>query len=311
MKTTDRHKMLVFPAPVKLNLFLRVLGKRSDGYHDIQTLFQLLDYGDTLTFRPRQDQAVHVQTSFAGAHCACSISAQDNLVTHAAEALRAHCQSRQIACAPSGYDIFLHKRVPPGSGLGSGSSDAATTLQVLNQLWQCRISTSELHALALKIGMDVPVFVWGRNAWGEERGDRLSPVLLEPRWYLLAIPQVQIDTQAMFEHPELIRDGTPITIDDYRGGLRDEECNVFSSLVCKQYPEVNAVFRWLGEHASVHLSGSGSACFSSFETQVEAYAVYKQKPKGLFCFVAQGCRQSPLIEKLSQVFSLNEVKQEW
>ncbi len=306
MKVNDRNKLLIFPAPLKLNLFLRLIRRRTDGYHDIQTLFHLLDHGDELIFRPRADQSIKVLMSFIHQSDVCKINQEDNLVTKAAIQLQQYCDEEGIEYTPHGYDIFLQKVVAPGSGLGSGSSDAATALLVLNRLWGCNLNISGLYCVAQRIGMDVFVFVRGINAWAEGRGDQLTPVLLPQRWYLVAVPKVRINTKQMFKAASLIKMSTPITISDY---IEGNDSNVFASIVRDQYKEINSTMHWLEQHATASISGSGSACFAAFNHYEEARKAERTKPEDLLCFVAKSCRQSPLMERLAQVFPLSQTVQ--
>ncbi|TVP89712.1 MAG: 4-(cytidine 5'-diphospho)-2-C-methyl-D-erythritol kinase, partial [Pseudomonadaceae bacterium] len=203
--------MLSLPAPAKLNLFLHITGRRTDGYHTLQTLFQFLDYGDTLHFQPRRDGQIQLHTELEG------VDPADNLILRAAKLLQPHCAQH------GGADIRLDKRLPMGGGLGGGSSDAATTLLGLNQLWQCGLTLDQLAELGLQLGADVPVFVRGHAAWAEGVGEQLTPVDIEEPWYLVAIPDCNVSTAEVFSDQRLTRDTPPITLAAFRehGGRND------------------------------------------------------------------------------------------
>jgi len=273
---------LVLPAPAKLNLFLHVLGRRDDGYHELQTLFQLLDHGDELTFRRRRDGvvAVTVEPPLAGvAEC-------DNLVYRAALALRA------LRPGPEGVDIHIRKRLPPGGGLGGGSSDAATALVGLDRLWGLDLGEEELCRLGLRLGADVPVFVHGRTAWGEGIGERLTPVALPPAWYLVVKPDCAIATAAVFAHPQLTRNTPPMKIRAFFGEGAGNDC---AAVVEAMYPRVRAARLWLERFAEPRLTGTGACLFARFGSQDQAEAVLAQLPKPWTGFVARGVNLSPLV----------------
>ena len=284
------------PAPAKLNLFLHVTGQRADGYHDIQTLFQLLDYGDTLTFTPNADSVIRVHLESAlPSSGAVNISSSDNLVTRAAELLQAACRQHQPIMQFTGVDIVLQKRIPLGSGLGGGSSDAATTLYALNILWDCRLSEDALAEIGSTIGADVPLFVYAKNAWGEGRGDQLTGVSLPPQWYAVLVPPVKILSAEIFHVPELMCDCSEVTFQDY---TEDQCINVFQEVVTQRYPAVANTLEWLEDYGAARLSGSGSSVFASFDTRAEAAEVIAKKPSELFGFVAEGMNYSPLLDRL-------------
>ena len=265
------------PAPAKLNLFLHVTGRRADGLHTLQTLFRLIDYGDELDFTVRDDGVCRVRCDGAG------IDEASNLVTRAALALR------EASGVSSGIDVRLRKRIPPGSGLGGGSSDAATTLHALNRIWGCGFGIERLGELGFSLGADVPVFVHGRSAWAEGAGERLTPVELPDAWYLVLLPQVEISTAELFAAPELTRSMCPITIDGYRTG---QGTNVFEPLVRQRFPRVAAVMDWLDDYrgsvGSAKLSGTGCAVFTEFDTREQALAAFAARPEGVSGFTAHG-----------------------
>lgn len=275
---------ITLPAPAKLNLCLHILGRRPDGYHELQSAFQLLDYGDELTFNPRSDTDIHLHPAIEG------VPLKDNLVWRAAQLLRPR------ATAYTGVDITLHKRLPMGGGLGGGSSDAATTLLALNHLWGCQYSNTELQAVGLQLGADVPVFVAGHSAWAEGVGERLVPVDLPERWFLVVTPPTPVATGAIFCHKDLTRDTAPITVAAFleRGGKND--CQ---PLVRKLYPEVDKALIWLENFVSnATMSGTGASVFASFDNEDEARDVQRKTPTHWSSFVARGVNLSPVHDRL-------------
>lgn len=278
-----------FPAPAKLNLFLHVLSRRDDGYHNLQTIFALLDYGDELEFMPRTDGELRLRCHPP------LVSNDNNLVLQAAQALRSACGE---ACAAKGADIVLHKRIPLGSGLGGGSSDAATTLQALNQVWTCGLSDDQLVAIAEGLGADVSVFLYGRSAWGEGRGDELKPVTLPAAWYMVLVPPVEVSTAAMFADLALTQSRRPITIRDYQ---EQAVANDFEAAARVKYPEIEQAMTWLNQYGSARLSGTGAAVFAEFADERSARSVFARKPEDWFGFVASNVQRSPLSEALCKV----------
>ena len=268
-----------WPAPAKINLFLHVLGRREDGYHRLQTLFQFLDYGDELSFELRRDGVI------ARPEGAAEVPADQDLVVRAARALQTASGCTQ------GVDIRLLKRTPMGAGLGGGSSDAATTLVALNQLWGLGLGVDALAALGLQLGADVPVFVRGFAAWAEGVGELLSPVLLPEPWYAVIAPDVQVSTAAIFSAPALRRDHPPITLEDYEHGLGVNDC---APVTCALYPDVAAALGWLSRAAPSRMSGTGSAVFAEFADERAARAAIEGIPKNWRGFVARGLNLSPL-----------------
>jgi 4-diphosphocytidyl-2-C-methyl-D-erythritol kinase len=267
------------PAPAKLNLFLHVLGRRDDGYHDIQTVFQLLDYGDELLFHPRPDGAIVRTAGPAG------VAHDDDLTVRAARLLR------RAAGSSEGVEIEIRKRIPMGGGLGGGSSDAATTLLALNLLWGLRISRATLGELGAELGADVPVFVHGDSAWGEGVGATLTPVTLPPRYYAVVKPPCSVPTASVFQAPELTRNSPPMTI---CGFLSDGGGNDCLAVVQNRFPAVGAALDWLGRHGDARLTGTGACVFAAFERQDEAEAVIAAMPPEYEGFAARGVDRSPL-----------------
>ncbi|RDH45659.1 4-(cytidine 5'-diphospho)-2-C-methyl-D-erythritol kinase [Zooshikella ganghwensis] len=276
-------QQLTLPAPAKLNLFLHILGRRVDGYHQLQTLFQFLDLADDITITVRDDGKLNLLTPFAGlADC-------DNLAIKAAKIL-------QSATSTSlGADISIHKCLPMGGGVGGGSSNAATVLHGLNILWQTHLSNEKLAELGLQLGADVPVFVHGQAAWAEGVGEQLTPVVLPEPWFILVKPNCHISTAEIFQHPDLTRDSDPITVAAYlqRGARNDCE-----AIVRKRYPEVDKVFKLLNNLAPTRLTGTGACLFAEFADKNSAERAFKQLPDDLQAFLARGCNQSILHKHL-------------
>lgn len=292
------------PAPAKLNLFLHVTGRRDDGRHELQTLFRLLDYGDELDCTLRDDGKVRV-------HCeGAAIDEASNLVTRAALLLQ------KTAGVKAGADVRLRKRIPLGSGLGGGSSDAATALWALNALWGCGFDAAKLAELGFALGADVPVFVHGHSAWAEGAGERLTPVSLPDAWYLVLLPQATVATADLFAAAELTRSAAPITMRDYLSGRGN---NVFEPLVRKRFVQVAQALDWLAGHCRAHgyahnrphdrlggakLSGTGCGVFAEFDDRRQALAALAAKPAAFDGFVARGVHASPLLEKLRREHAL-------
>lgn len=268
-----------FSAPAKLNLMLRVVGRRADGYHLLQTVFRFIDYGDTLSFRVRDDGVIVRTNTVAG------IAAEDDLSVRAARLLQ------QATGTALGADINLEKRLPAGGGLGGGSSDAATTLLALNRLWQLDRPRAQLLELAVKLGADVPVFVFGNNAFAEGIGEQLTPIVLPPAWYVVLTPPVAVSTARIFSHPELKRDSKMITI---QGFSAESASNDLEPLVCREYPEVARHLEWLRRFSPAMMTGSGSGVFAGFATEPAAREVLARLPATMKGFVAQGLAQHPL-----------------
>lgn len=276
----------MLPAPAKLNLMLHILGRRADGYHELQTLFQFVEHGDELGFSVRQDGDIRLQSHLPG------VAHNDNLIVRAARLLQA-----ESGC-PIGADIWLEKRLPLGGGIGGGSSDAATTLLGLDRLWNLQLGEERLAALGLRLGADVPVFVRGRAAFAEGVGERLLPVEPEEPWYLVAAPQVSVSTAEIFRDPELTRNTPAITVRTVleRGGRND--CQL---VVEKRYPEVRNALILLNKFVSARLTGTGGCVFGSFPNQGEADKVAAQLPASLPSFVAKGSNISMLHRKLKNL----------
>lgn len=278
---------LTLPAPAKLNLFLHVTGRRGDGYHTLQTLFQLLDYGDTLHFALREDGDIrlHCEGPLAG-----NLAPEDNLVLRAARLLAAQA-GREVP----GVDIRLDKRLPAGGGLGGGSSDAASTLLGLDRLWQLATGTERLARLGVELGADVPVFVRGHSAWAEGVGEELSPITLPPRWYLVVHPGCAVSTEAVFSHPELTRNTPVTTIAAFFAGNTRNDCE---PLVRRLAEPVDKSLIWLQKFGNAALTGTGACVFSAFQRESEAMAALAQVPDPWRAFVARGVDRSPATIRL-------------
>jgi 4-diphosphocytidyl-2-C-methyl-D-erythritol kinase len=272
---------LSFPAPAKLNLTLRVVGRRADGYHLLQTIFRFIDWSDEVRIALRDDGTIR------RLHELDSIPEADDLTLRAARLLQ------QASGTRLGADLELAKRLPVGAGLGGGSSDAATVLVALNHLWDTGFSRSQLQKLALQLGADVPVFVFGESAVGEGIGEVLTALALPQAWYVVLTPAVSVATARVFSHPDLKRDSKMIKIQGFSAGAA---ANDLESLVCRLYPEVARYLAWLRQHGPAHMTGSGGAVFAGYESERAARAVLAQLPADMSGVVAQGLDRHPLWE---------------
>ncbi len=274
--------MQFYPAPAKLNLFLHIIGRRDDGYHLLQTIFRFIDLNDRLGFNLRSDGIIQLQTPLAG------VAAEQNLCIRAAKLLRAEGSVNQ------GVDIYLEKHIPMGGGLGGGSSDAATTLIMLNSLWGLNWHRDRLMELGLKLGADVPVFIYGNNAFAEGVGEKLSAVDLPNAWYLVLMPPVHVSTAQIFASNELTRNTIPITIPPF--SIRDGH-NDLEPVVCRMYSDVAKCIDWLKKLDNttlVAMTGSGASVFAEFETEAQAKEAYLRLPDGVNAVVAKGLTKHPL-----------------
>lgn len=267
-------------APAKLNLFLHVVGRRADGYHLLQSAFALIDHADRLRFRVRDDGVIRRLNQLAG------VAPEDDLVVRAARALQ------KAGGTTRGADIEVEKVIPMGAGLGGGSSDAATTLMVLDRLWGTGLGADRLRALGLDLGADVPFFLFGRNAWVEGIGERLFPIDLPPRWYVVLVPPVGVPTHEIFAAPELTRNTEALKMADFSAfeGFRND----LEPVVLSRYPQVASHLEWLGRHGKARLTGSGSCVFAGFDDRATAEGVMAQVPAPMKGFVAQGLAKHPL-----------------
>ncbi len=287
MNTGNADGWSLWPAPAKLNLFLRIVGRRSDGYHELQTVFQLLDWGDVVHLRVRGDG--HIVR--AGGDTAAFPESEDLLVK-AAHALQEATGTRL------GVDLLADKSIPAGGGFGGGSSDAATVLAALNLLWGAGLDEAALARIGLGLGADVPVFIFGRNAWAEGIGERLSPISLPPAWYLLVEPGVGASTRELFQAPELTRDAAPATIADFVSGAALG--NAFEPVLRRLQPAVDAALSALAEHGQARLTGTGSGCFVRFNAEFEAKQAQSRLPASLKSRVVAGVQHSPLLDALAK-----------
>ena len=273
-----------WPAPAKINLFLHVTGRRADGYHELQTLFQFLHWGDALHFRVRRDGVIRRTVALP------DVAAGDDLCLRAARELQA------CARTPLGVDLCVHKHIPPGGGLGGGSSNAATALVALNRLWGTGLAVDDLAALALGLGADVPVFVHGQAAWAEGVGERLAPADPPTPWYVLVLPRVSVPTRAVFGAAELTRDTPPITIRDFLSGAVGNDCE---PVVRQRFPVVDEAFRVLAAQGlSPRMSGTGASVFAPCASESAARQARAALPAGWRAVVARGLNRSPLLAHL-------------
>jgi 4-diphosphocytidyl-2-C-methyl-D-erythritol kinase len=275
-----------WPAPAKLNRFLHIVGRRADGYHLLQTVFQFIDRCDYLAFTVRADGLIQRQSEIAG------VPAEDDLSIRAARLLQQSCGVRQ------GVTIAIDKRLPLGGGLGGGSSDAATTLVALDHYWRTGLTAAELATLGLELGADVPVFIHGQAAWAEGVGERLTPLEeLDEPWFVVLAPPCTIATKVVFGDPKLTRDSQPVTIRDFVAGRVRNDCE---GVVYERYPAVAAAARWLSAYGQARLTGTGACVFAAFADRPAAERVLAQLPPSLPGFVARGLNRSPLLERLGR-----------
>jgi len=275
----------LWPSPAKINLFLHITGQRPDGYHELQTAFQFLDYGDSLGFEVTDNGKVRLLTPVEG------VAIQDNLIVRAAKLLQKHSNT------DLGVNITLNKRLPMGGGLGGGSSNAATTLVALNQLWSLNLTEEVLIQLGLSLGADVPVFIRGSAAWAEGVGEKLIDISPPEPWYAVIIPDCQVSTAEIFSSPELTRNCEPITISRFLSG---EGGNVCENVVKQYYPPVADALDWLAQYAKPRMTGTGACVFAGFDSQTKAQQVVDSLPESWQGFTAKACNQSPLIYGVSK-----------
>ncbi len=285
-----------WPSPAKLNLFLHIIRRRSDGYHDIQTVFQLLDYGDELVFTPRMDSQINCTClSLLNPVTAAIIPDEDNLVIKAAKQLQAKTKTYP------GIDILIKKRIPIGSGLGGGSSNAATTLVALNCLWQLNLSQNELLTLGRCLGADVPVFITGKTSWAEGIGEKLRAITLPETWYVVLMPPLSVSTAKLFSHPQLTYSTTAIRIQTFLNE-HIKTHNDFEEVVRQDYPAIAEALDFLNHFAPAKLSGTGSCVFAALDTKAQAEALLKKIKKRYQGFISKGLTTSPL-QKKTELFS--------
>ncbi|MCC5826941.1 4-(cytidine 5'-diphospho)-2-C-methyl-D-erythritol kinase [Alkalimonas sp.] len=275
---------LSLPAVAKLNLFLHITGRRADGYHELQSIFQLLDYGDTLHFSALPTEELTLSCNQA------ELVTDGNLVLKAARLLQ------RSTGYSLGAKIQLDKRLPMGGGLGGGSSDAATTLLALNHLWQLELNQQQLAELGLQLGADVPVFVQGHTAFAEGVGEHLTPIELPERWYLVATPDCHISTKEIFQHPDLPRNTAKINVDQLQDSDWRNDCE---PLVSQLYPNVALTLQWLLEYAPSRMTGTGASVFAAFSDRLQAEAALRDLPSFCRGFVARGVNESPTLAALA------------
>jgi len=275
------NRILTLISPAKLNLFLHVTGRRADGYHTLQTVFQLLDWGDRMTFAADDSGALRLEMPGS------DIAPGDNLILRAAQLLRRGSLGATITC---------DKQIPMGGGLGGGSSNAASTLLALNRLWGLELNTAALQSLGATLGADVPVFVGGHSAWAEGIGEVLTPVELPDTWYLVLKPRCAVPTGEIFSDRELTRDSLPITMAAFFQGVHRNDCE---PVVVARYPETGEALNWLRQFAEPRLTGTGSCVFAAFGTREEAQAAQREVPGKWGSFVAQGVNESPALRALA------------
>ncbi|MCF6235271.1 MAG: 4-(cytidine 5'-diphospho)-2-C-methyl-D-erythritol kinase [Gammaproteobacteria bacterium] len=283
------HTPESWPAPAKINLFLHITGRREDGYHLLQTVFQFIDYCDLIHFDITKNGEIRCITPLPG------VSAENNLMVRAARLLKAKAE-----CDHCGVNISIDKKLPIGGGLGGGSSDAATTLIALNYLWGLGLPKDELATLGLQLGADVPVFVHGAAAWAEGVGENLQPIELAEPWFLVVAPDCQISTAEIFSSSQLTRDSNPITMRHFFAG---EGVNVCETVVFERYPEVAVALDWLNQFSNARMSGTGACIFAAFNSENEACRVLNLLPDKWKGFVGRGRNKSPLIEAINGNYS--------
>ncbi len=289
-ETTSKSSIFkTYYAPAKINLFLHITGQRADGYHTLQTVFQLLDFYDTIHLKPTQSGEIKRVNDIA------NVPASQDLCVRAAIALQ------QVTGCKQGVDIAVEKRIPMGGGLGGGSSDAATVIIALNHLWGTDLSREQLMQIGLKLGADVPVFIFGQNAWAEGVGEQLTAIDLAPHYYVVLTPQVHVSTAQVFANSALTRDTKPLKIADFSRdvnlGLSTKAFrNDLEAVVCKEFPAVASTLKWLSQYGKAKMSGSGASVFVAVNSQQKADELLSQKPDYTTGFVAKGITKHPHVE---------------
>jgi len=273
-------------APAKINLFLHITARRADGYHCLQTIFQFLDYCDVLNFSMRSDGQVHCHSTME------NLPSEQDLTWRAAKLLQQHTH------IPLGIDIQVQKKIPIGGGLGGGSSDAATTLLALNQLWDLHLPDTELAELGLKLGADVPIFLFGHTAWAEGVGEKLIAIDVPETFYLVIHPGCHVSTAEIFSAKDLTRNKQPIIMSSF---LEGQSINVCEPVVCRRYPAVKKALEWLAQYSSARMTGTGSCIFAPFETEIQAQAVLAKLPKAWSGFVSRSLNKSPALSSIAKM----------
>ena len=286
--------MTTWPAPAKLNLFLYITGRRPDGYHNLQTLFQFLDYGDSLTITPDTSDEIRLLTPVPG------VPDAQNLIARAAESLKAAARENGSLPARAGARIAIEKRLPMGGGLGGGSSDAATALMAANYLWHAGLTTAELMAIGLPLGADIPFFLFGETAFAQGVGDDLQAVPGPDCWYVVIEPGVSVPTAAIFTAPDLTRNTKPVTVADFLGHKPESKDsggfgkNDLQDVAARLFPPVAEAVEWLGNHGAARMTGSGACVFSAFSTEQEAEQVLMQVPAKWTAWKARSLTKHPM-----------------
>ena len=280
------NAQLTLPAPAKLNRMLHIVGRREDGYHSLQTLFQFIDLNDHLTLAARDDGHIQLTQAVSG------VPHDDNLIVRAARLLQRHSGTLL------GATLTINKQLPMGGGLGGGSSNAATTLVGLNHLWQLHLSLEELARLGLQLGADVPVFVHGHSAWAEGIGEQLTSVTLDTPWFVIIHPGISVSTPGVFQDPQLTRDSRPITMARALQGGAPKWRNDCEAIVKERYPPIAEALDWLAQYAPSRLTGTGACLFAAFETQQAAQAIAQLAGQRWPTWVAHGLNTSPLHDAL-------------
>ena len=277
------------PAPAKLNLFLHVVGRRPDGYHLLQTAFQLIDHGDLLHFASRSDDRIVRTTELAG------VPAESDLIVRAARLLQAAATAKFPGKA-FGADIAIDKQLPMGGGLGGGSSDAATTLMALDHLWQTGLTRQELMDLGLQLGADVPFFIFGRNAFAEGIGERMQALDTSPTWFVVIEPGVSVPTARIFSSPELTRDSKPVKITDFSRAIDGYGKNDLQVVACKLFPPIAEAVEWLGRYGDARMTGSGACVFCGFAQEGKADEALESVPAHWKAWKAKALARHPLAD---------------
>ena len=293
----SRIEELTLPAPAKLNLFLHINGRRANGYHDLQTLFQILDHGDELHFENTPSKSIQIEPNIEG------VPLEDNLIYKAAKLLQTHCKTSQ------GVSITLNKKLPMGGGLGGGSSNAATTLLALNTLWQLNLSNDKLAELGLQLGADVPVFVRGHSAFAEGVGEQLLSVDLPQKWYVVLAPKCHVSTAELFSNERLTRDTPKIKIAPASEGQLLELAtskgrNDCQAIATSLFPEIKDALDWLNQFGNGRMTGTGACCFCSVDNEAKAQQILNEAQSKFEGFIAKGVNLSPAIERLNEASSL-------
>jgi 4-diphosphocytidyl-2-C-methyl-D-erythritol kinase len=273
-----------WPAPAKLNLFLHILNKRHDGYHELQTVFQLLELCDEIRFEPHTKGDIVLTRDYDAG------PAVDDLIYRAASILQHKSGTSQ------GIRISVQKNIPMGGGLGGGSTDAATTLLALNEIWDCGLTIDELAAIGLQLGADVPVFIYGHTAWAEGIGEKLQALELPENWYLIIHPGCHVSTADIFNHPDLTRNSPPITIRDFMKGACRNDCE---SAVYREFPEIAEVSRYLERWTKASLTGTGACVFGIFESEAKARDILAMMPEKWQGIVSRGTKESTVLQRLA------------